>query len=61
MKQEWTSSLKDAAQLVDRLPPDHAGCIYVDESTGEITEPTPDLSGLKPHFGSLGGTLPQII
>ncbi len=61
LKKEWGAALQEAVQLVERLPGDHAGCVYVEELTGRIAEPTRDLAGLKPHFGSLGGTLPKVL
>jgi hypothetical protein len=61
MKQHWNRALEKAKLLINALPAEDAGCLYIDPKTNALVEPSPTPSGFIRHFGSLGGTLPSIL
>ena len=59
-KHDWLGALAEARQLIDRLPPEDAGCLYLDPGTKKFVAPPGNSSACLCHFGSLGGVLPGI-
>ena len=62
MKQRWLEALDQARALVNRLPDQEVGCLYLDE-TGSPTNPDPSsnrFGTLDRHFGSVGGAWPTV-
>ena len=60
LKQTWLAAIADARELVKRLPPEEAGCLYFEPATGKFVTPAGDLSRLGRHRGSRGGVLPMV-
>lgn len=62
LKQQWLVARERAGALIERLPPDDVGCLYINDAN-EPGTPDPDGPGfpaLKRHFGSVGGAWPHI-
>lgn len=61
LKQTWLRALEEAGVLFETvLAKAPIGCLFLDRA-GTPRHPTAEtLSGLKPHFGSLRGSLPRI-
>ena len=60
MKRRWLEALGRARALVNRLPDQDVGCLYLDE-TGSPTSPDPwsdRFQTLERHLGSGGGAWP---
>ena len=62
LKERWRAAIREALDLVDRLPPNEIGAAYLD-SQGNVTEATPELlppSSRSPYYGSVGGAWPRL-
>lgn len=62
LKLQWLTARERAEALVDRLPSEELGCLYLDQA-GEPVTPDPDsldFPGLRRHFGSVRGAWPRI-
>jgi hypothetical protein len=61
-KQEWFGAVRDARALVERLPAQEMGCLYLDaRGTPVCPDPaSPAFPRLTRHFGCLKGAWPQI-
>ncbi len=60
MKRQWLEALDRARALVNRLPDQDVGCLYLDEA-GSPTNPDPTsdrFQTLERHLGSVGGAWP---
>jgi hypothetical protein len=63
MKQRWIQALDAAQQLVNSLPPDEIGCLYLDRQQ-QPTSPNPESDSfplLSRHLGGMGGAWPKFI
>jgi hypothetical protein len=60
MKKAWTNALSEARTLVRRLPPEDAGCLYLDPGTGKFVIPGGDLTKFVRHRAAKGGVIPDI-
>lgn len=60
MKRIWISAIDEARRLVRALPPDDAGCLYLDPGRRVFVTPSGDLSRLVRHRATRGGVLPVI-
>ncbi|AHF91536.1 hypothetical protein OPIT5_16195 [Opitutaceae bacterium TAV5] len=60
LKQIWLRAIDDARALVRRLPPEDAGCLYLDPVSGKFVTPAENLSALVRHRGKPGGILPHV-
>ncbi len=63
MKRRWLHAGCEAESLVEKLPADEAGCLYLD-ATGKPVCPdpaSPDSAKLTRHYGSVKGTWPHIV
>ncbi len=59
-KIQWLQILDRAQSLIRSLPPEQAGCLYLDQ-TGQPVTPDPNhLTSVRPHYGSLGGAWPEV-
>lgn len=62
LKQDWLSSLDNARILVESLPADEIGCLYLDKNEKPVT-PVPDssvFSRLQRHYGCIRGAWPTL-
>ena len=63
MKKHWLTALEQAYELVDSLPSDEVGCLYID-SGGQPVTPAPGSSGfgaLTRHHGCIRGAWPRVL
>jgi hypothetical protein len=63
MKRQWLTALEQAHELLDALPADEVGCLYI-EANGEPVTPVPASPGfaaLTRHRGSIRGAWPRIL
>ena len=63
LKQELLGAVRDAEELVARLPATEVGCLYLD-AAGNVVAPDPGADGfaaLTRHFGSLRGSWPRVV
>lgn len=60
-KRRWCQALDEARQLIARLPPDDAGCLYMDPDLKQFVAPAGEVARYMRHFGSKGGVLPAIV
>lgn len=58
-KKIWLQALDEARLLVERLPPEDAGCLYFDPSRRRFVAPG-EPRNLVRHFGARGGVLPAV-
>jgi hypothetical protein len=60
--QTWRQALAEADLLLDRLPAEEVGCLYLNEQGTPVTpDPaSPDFPKLRRHFGSVRGAWPVI-
>lgn len=61
-KQVWNEASQKAQPLLQRLPPEEVGCLYLN-AKGEPVTPEPDSAdfpALRRHFGSVRGAWPVI-
>jgi predicted nucleotidyltransferase component of viral defense system len=58
----WRAALADAERLIDCLPANEVGCLYLNEQNVPVTpDPaSPNFPKLKRHFGSVRGAWPVI-
>ncbi len=59
LKRDWLRALDEARSLVDRLPADSLGCVFVN-SAGVVPRTVGLDSSLGRRFGSVGGCLAQV-
>jgi hypothetical protein len=62
LKARWLAARARAEAVVDRLPPEDPGCLYLGP-TGEPVTPDPDMPefpALTRHFGSVRGAWPRV-
>lgn len=63
LKRDFLHAVREARELFARLPPDHAGCLYVD-AAGKIHAPDPAATAagrLALHGVSVGGAWPEML
>ncbi len=63
LKLKWLEMLRRARALVEVLPEQQVGCLYLD-ATGKVVTPDPEsagFAGLKRHFGSWRGSWPRVV
>jgi len=62
LKQQWLSAVEQAHGLVEALPEEDLGCLYLREEATPVTpDPTSDSFGkLSRHFGCVRGAWPSI-
>ena len=61
LKKRWLGALEEAQQLVDALPPDEVGCLYLDAEQSPVTpNPASGFSALRRHHGSIRGAWPTV-
>lgn len=60
VKKDLRKALEDAKKLVDKLPPETLGCVFVN-SRGEIPHTPTQINSLSPHYGSVRGAWPKVI
>ena len=61
-KQAWIDASREAERLLERLPAEEVGCLYLDIEAKPLT-PDPasaEFSTLRRHFGSVRGAWPVI-
>ena len=61
-KQVWIEGSREAERLLQRLPAEEVGCLYLD-AKGKPVTPDPaaaELSALRRHFGNIRGAWPVI-
>ena len=61
-KRTWLEGSREAEQLLQRLPAEEVGCLYLDANNRPVT-PNPDapeFPKLRRHFGSVRGAWPVI-
>lgn len=59
LKQTWLAAVESARDIVRALPPEDAGCLYLNPATGKFQVPTAG-EKLVRHFGSRGGVLARV-
>jgi hypothetical protein len=59
LKAKWRVALEEARLMVEQLPPESLGCIFVDSSSG-TPRSIDSTEGLKRHFSTVGGCIPQL-
>lgn len=59
MKQRWLHALAEAENLINRLPPDQAGCLYYSQAKRRFVTPGKKDADFVPHYGRPGGVLPR--
>ena len=61
-KKIWIEGSRQAEQLLQRLPAEEVGCLYLDAQNHPVTpDPeSPDFPGLRRHFGSVRGAWPVV-
>lgn len=63
LKQRFLQSIREAEELISKLPPAEMGCLYLDDQ-GRPVSPNPDspeFAKLTRHFGSVRGAWPKIV
>lgn len=63
LKSRWLTALTAARALIDRLPAEELGCLYLDDRGNPcVPDPnTPGFGNLTRHFGSVKGAWPRIV
>lgn len=59
IKKDFQAALVNAKILIDSLPSNYLGCIFID-SKGEVPHTPTSIDHLKPHYGSVRGAWPII-
>jgi hypothetical protein len=59
LKRDWLCALNEARSLVDQLPAESLGCVFVN-SAGHVPRTVDPKSLLARRFGSVGGCLAQV-
>jgi hypothetical protein len=58
LRQELRAAVEEGRAVIEKLPPQDAGCLYLD-ANDNVAAPLPDaLAGYRRHFGSRGGHWP---
>jgi hypothetical protein len=62
LKRQWGKAINHARQLVQSLPAEDLGCLYLDEHGAPFgPDPrSPQFAGVKRHFGSIKGAWPRV-
>lgn len=63
LKQKLLGAVREAEDLIARLPASEVGCLYLD-AAGKPVTPDPEaagFAGLTRHFGSLRGSWPRVV
>jgi hypothetical protein len=64
LKSQWTQALEAGRQLIERLPAEEIGCLYLHPQSRQPVTPDPDslaLQSLLRHRGSVGGSWPVLM
>jgi hypothetical protein len=64
LKARWSIAIEEGRQLVEKLPVAEIGCLYLDPQTNSPVSPIPGspyLDHLVRHYGSVGGSWPQVV
>lgn len=63
LKQAWLRQLAAARELVETLPPEECGCLYIGVDGEPVTPPPGEAAraSLLRHFGSLRGSWPRAV
>jgi hypothetical protein len=59
LKARWQVVLDEARLLVEHLPPDSLGCVFLN-AAGDIPRAFSNSEGITRRFGSVGGCIPQL-
>jgi hypothetical protein len=59
LKRDWLRALDEARSLVNQLPPDSLGCVFVN-SSGVVPRMVDPNASLDRRFGSVGGCVAQV-
>ena len=59
LKARWRVAIEDARLLIEQLPAESLGCVFVDPS-GSIPRNIESTDALTRHFGTVGGCIPQL-
>ena len=61
LKREWLDLLDKAKSELSTYPADELGCIYIDELGDIVFSPRHPLpKNIRPHYGTVGGSVPQL-
>lgn len=63
LKAKWTQAIVEGRQLVERLPAEEVGCLYLHPKSRQPVTPGPDsteMSALIRHYGTVGGSWPVL-
>lgn len=62
LKRQWLAAVAEASRLIESLPADELGCLYLASGGAPVTpDPTSaEFRGLRRHFGSIRGAWPLI-
>lgn len=64
LKVKWMQAIEQGRDLVEALPAEEVGCLYLDPDSGRPVTPDPGLPvfiRLTRHYGSIGGSWPVIV
>jgi hypothetical protein len=60
LKRDWLEALDAADAFIAARPPDELGCLYYSKNKrGFVSDFASGDPDVVPHFGALGGVLPQ--
>jgi len=62
LKETWSRAIQEGRQLVESLPPEEVGCLYLDPTARQPVTPCPgsdQFSDLICHRGSISGSWPR--
>lgn len=63
LKAKWSQAVEDGRQLIEKLPVEEIGCLYLDPLTNAPVSPvpaSPEMGQLIRHRGSVGGSWPRM-
>lgn len=64
LKAQWSQAIEAGRQLIEQLPAEEIGCLYLDPLTNRPVSPVPGSPGMQHlirHHGSVGGSWPQMV
>jgi hypothetical protein len=64
LKAKWTAAIEAGRHLVEVLPPEEIGCLYLDPASRQPVDPVPsapDFPSLIRHQGSVSGSWPVFV
>jgi hypothetical protein len=61
LKKQWLALLEKASSELPDYPADELGCIYIDDLGDVVVSPRHPLpKNIRPHYGTVGGSIPQL-